>query len=92
MRCPRCKGTGQIEIATLSDRLVMWREMRGISMREASRQMGVSSAFLSMMETGRQKNPSAEVLIKIADFYEVPLDEVLGRVWKPSNFKLATNT
>ena len=41
------------------------------------------------METGRQKNPSAEVLIKIADFYEVPLDEVLGRVWKPSSFKLA---
>ena len=45
MKCPRCKGTGNIKIATLSDRRVMWRELRGISMREASRQIRRKQRF-----------------------------------------------
>ena len=41
--------------------------------------IGTSQAVYSRYESG-QREPSLEILCKIADFYKVPFDALLGRI------------
>ena len=54
------------------------REMRGLSLRESSRQLDISPSFLSEVETG-SKNISLELLFKMSKSYRVSVDALLGR-------------
>lgn len=58
-----------------------FKELRlhaGISITELSKQMGVSQAAASNWDLGK-KVPATEMLCKLADFYNVSIDYLLGR-------------
>ena len=55
------------------------REQRGLSLRDAAAQLGLSFAKLQKMETGgRFRLPNVAFLVAIADFYDRPAAEVLN--------------
>jgi len=51
------------------------RDEQGLSLREVSRRVGVSAAFMSDIELGR-RYPSEEVLKKLAQVINVSLTEL----------------
>lgn len=54
------------------------RESKGISMKEAARLLSMPYTTYVGYEKG-QREPSSEVLIQIADFYEASIDYLVGR-------------
>ncbi|MEG2295466.1 MAG: helix-turn-helix transcriptional regulator, partial [Oscillospiraceae bacterium] len=50
--------------------LTLLRNERSISQKDAAKNMGILQASLSHYENGRRECP-LDILIKIADFYEV---------------------
>jgi transcriptional regulator with XRE-family HTH domain len=70
---PQPAGTHQ---PALGRRLKALRVNRGLSLKEVGAETGVSSSFLSMIETGRN-DLSVGRLMVLADFYGVGLDDIL---------------
>lgn len=61
----------------LGEKLRALREQRGLSTRQLSAQLGISSSgYISKLETGKQK-PSLELLLKMALFFNVSTDQLL---------------
>lgn len=58
------------------DTLRKLRMIYGISAKEFSELLGISTAFLSAIETGR-KEPSVEFLAKCADIFEISLSALV---------------
>lgn len=61
----------------LGRRLKALRVSRGLSLKEVGAETGVSSSFISMVETGRN-DLSVGRLLLLADFYGVGLDDVVA--------------
>ena len=61
----------------LSKNLRIIRESRGIGVNELARRSGVNANYISAIENGRRENPSKEILSKIADALEIPVEELL---------------
>jgi transcriptional regulator with XRE-family HTH domain len=61
---------------TLGRRLKELRLSRGLSLKQVAGKTGLSSSFLSMVETGRNEM-SVGRLITMADFYEVGLSDLV---------------
>ena len=61
-----------------SGRLKSLRETRGISQKELAESIGVSDVMISMYEQGK-KNPSLETISKIAKYFNVTVDYLLGK-------------
>ena len=64
------------------NRLRLAREQRGISQRDLGKAMGVSAVTISRYETGEHEPGIAE-LVKIADYFNVSVDYLLGRTDDP---------
>jgi transcriptional regulator with XRE-family HTH domain len=62
----------------LSSRLKTLRERSGLTQGELSKKLGMARTTYSGYENGF-RNPDPETLKKIADFYEVSIDYILGR-------------
>lgn len=62
----------------LGQRLRELRENKEISQIELARYLNISNTTLSQYETGKRV-PSDEIKIKIADYFNVSLDYLLGR-------------
>jgi transcriptional regulator with XRE-family HTH domain len=76
----------------LGRRLKALRVNRGLSLKEVGAKTGVSSSFLSMIETGRN-DLSVGRLMVLADFYGVGLDEILqDRPGRPFALRPADGT
>ncbi len=54
------------------------RDMAGLSQRELSVKINISQQNISRWERG-EVLPSIEMCIKLADFYGITLDELVGR-------------
>lgn len=67
----------------LSTRLKSLRENRGIAQKFVAEKIGIKNNTLSGYENGTRE-PDAETLGKLADFYEVTTDYLLGRTNNPS--------
>lgn len=67
--------------------LTLLRNERGISQKDAAKNMNILQASLSHYENGRRECP-LDTLIKIADFYEVSCDYLLGRSPERSGGKI----
>lgn len=68
------------------------KDLRGkmrISQRTLAKKLGIQPTAVSAYERG-EKLPTAEKLIKIADFFDVSTDELLGREQKPVKVDLLT--
>ena len=59
------------------DRLKNAREDRDISQKDMAEKLGISQPNYSRIETGIQE-PNLDQLIKIAEIFEISIDELLG--------------
>ncbi|MGE5623821.1 MAG: helix-turn-helix domain-containing protein [Methanocella sp.] len=66
-----------MRVVTLGDRLARLREQRGLILMAVADAVGITFTYLSMLEQGKRK-PSREVLRKLAEFYGVSTDYLLG--------------
>ena len=62
----------------LSDRLLALRQERNISQKSLVKEMGLALNTYVRYERG-EREPTASVLVQIADFYGVTLDYLVGR-------------
>lgn len=58
-------------------RLQILRTAKGLSLAELADLTGTSASTLSRLENG-QRRPSLELLLPLAEVYQVPLDELVG--------------
>src|SRR5690606_35436184 len=63
---------------SLGSKIKQLRERNGIQQKDFAKKIGVSNVVLSRYESGERK-PDYDTLIKIADFFEVTTDFLLGR-------------
>lgn len=82
------KGRCDVDMNRLGERLKNLRENRGITQKFLAEKIGVKANTLSGYESGRRE-PDAETLRKMADYYEVTMDYLLGRTRDPK-FSQAT--
>ncbi len=53
------------------------RELRGLTITDVADRTAISKSTLSRLETG-QRRPTLELLLLLAQLYDVPLDELVG--------------
>lgn len=53
------------------------RELSGLTLREVQDATGISNAYLSQLECGKIKKPSATFLYKLAKLYSVDFERLL---------------
>lgn len=63
---------------TLGQVLKESREKSNKTLREVEESTGISNAYLSQLENDKIKKPSANVLYKLSDLYEIELDVLLS--------------
>ena len=66
-------------MSAFSERLIKLRNERKLSQEAAAKEFGVVVRAYQRYEYG-QREPQLSTLIKMADFYEVSLDYLAGRV------------
>lgn len=64
---------------TLGEELKSQREMRNLSQSVLAKETGISQQKISYYESGKH-SPSIDDCIKLADYYDITLDELVGRV------------
>lgn len=62
----------------IGDSIKKHRNERKISQRALAKASGVSFAYIQQLEKGLKKNPSLDILNKIADALDISLDELLN--------------
>ena len=67
---------------TLSKNLMILRKKRGLSRDAVSKAIGISAKTYERYEKN-ERNPDAPVLVKLAGFYGVTLDQLVGRAPLP---------
>lgn len=61
----------------VNNRLLEWRELYGYKQQQVAEAMGVRRATYANYECGR-RSPDIEGLIRLAEFYKISLDELIG--------------
>ena len=69
-------------MSALSDHLIQLREQHNLSQKEAADACGVVVRAYQRYEYG-EREPQLSTLIRLADFYRIPLDELVGREVPP---------
>ncbi|MEW8957827.1 MAG: helix-turn-helix transcriptional regulator [Moorella sp. (in: firmicutes)] len=69
-------------MAIFPERLKKLREDKGLSQREIARLLGFAPSTIAMYETNK-RTPDPETLQKLADFFGVSVDYLLGRTDDP---------
>ena len=67
------------------------RNKMKISQEELAHKIGIPQSSYSHYEIGRTK-PDIEILIKLADFYKVPIDALVERKFHNIDFSKFTDT
>lgn len=62
----------------LPEILLLLRNMQGLTQEQAAEGQGITYRSYRRYETG-EREPTASVLVQIADFYDVSLDYLVGR-------------
>ena len=65
-------------MSKFSERLTSLRKQKGLSQAAAAKELKVALRGLQNYEYG-EAEPRLSVLIRLADFYDVPLDYLAGR-------------
>lgn len=66
----------------LNEALKRCRKFRKVTQKQAAQAAGVTESMYQFYEYGKN-DPTAKVLIALADFYEVSLDYLVGRSDNP---------
>ncbi|SPP92798.1 helix-turn-helix domain-containing protein [Bradyrhizobium vignae] len=72
-------------MATLGKTLTAARERKGLSLRDAERETGISNAYLSQLEHGKIAAPSPNVLHKLAGLYGISYSTLMRDAGYPSS-------
>jgi transcriptional regulator with XRE-family HTH domain len=75
--CPYCKGTGKVAPSP-AVRLRALRDNNNLSQADIANMVGVSLAQIANLESGRG-NFSIDLLMRIADRFQISVDWILGR-------------
>ncbi|WP_035795395.1 helix-turn-helix domain-containing protein [Kitasatospora mediocidica] len=67
----------QAVLDEVAPRLRRLRDKRGLTLAALSEATGISKSTLSRLESG-QRRPTLELLLPLADVYQVPLDDLVG--------------
>ena len=59
------------------------RQRGGLTLRAIEKMIGISSAFLSQLESGKVKQPSPLMLYKLASAYNVSYEDLMERAGYP---------
>ena len=70
--------TGIMSTMELSKRLKEIREEKGLSQRELAKLLNIDKSTVAKYETG-ERSPDADMIVKLADFFDVSTDFLLGR-------------
>lgn len=65
---------------TLGEYLRAARTKAGLSIRELERLTGVTNGYLTKLELNQKKNPSADVLQRLADVLELDASDLLAYI------------
>ena len=65
-------------MVTLSERLFTLRKEQKLTQEYTAKELGISLKSYCRYETG-EREPAASVLIRMADFYGVAIDYLVGR-------------
>lgn len=63
----------------LSKRLKELRKEKGWSQQKLAEKTGLSFNAITKIEQGLAKSPTLKTLLKLADVFEIGLDELIGR-------------
>lgn len=63
---------------TLAQRLKELRRKKGDSLHGLADAVGVSKTHVWQLETGKSKNPSMDLLGKLARYFSIPLAQLVG--------------
>ena len=74
---PDDRGFAAEPMENLAERLKWARQKAGLSLREVSRQLGVSASFVSQIENGKS-TPSVATLYSMAQLLGVTIDELFS--------------
>ena len=69
-------------MAKLNERLIELKEQKSILQKDIAEQVGVSLRSYQRYEYG-DRQPTADILIALADFFDVSLDYLVGRTDNP---------
>lgn len=69
----------------VGNRIKKLRLMKGYSINELSERAGISKSYLSYIERGIQKNPSLQILSKLAHTLDTNLEHLLNQHDAPSS-------
>lgn len=67
---------------SFSERLVSLRKSKQITQKQLAEELGISEIAVQNYESQRRK-PAFDVLIALADYFEVSLDYLVGRSDNP---------
>ncbi len=63
---------------TYGENLKFWREQKGLTQTELAKATGLKQQMISWWEADKGY-PNVDFCVKLADFYEITLDELIGR-------------
>ncbi|WP_422120211.1 helix-turn-helix domain-containing protein [Limosilactobacillus fermentum] len=72
----------------IGERIAQLRKSRSMSQFQLAKTLNIATSTLGMYETNRRK-PNMEMLEKLADFFGVSVDYLLGRPEKSDNNNIA---
>ena len=81
-------------MSNIGDKLQELRALSGFTLKQVEEATGVSNAYLSQLENGKIKKPSANVLWKLSQIYYVNIDVLLhaaGIIQTDASLGLAGN-
>lgn len=64
-------------MSNLGETLKSLRNQKKYTLKEIEEKLGISNAYLSQLENGKVKKPSANTLYKLAKLYNIDLDVLL---------------
>ncbi|MFQ5803617.1 MAG: helix-turn-helix domain-containing protein [Candidatus Methylomirabilales bacterium] len=63
----------------MGDELKALRSQKGLSLRQVEERAKVTNGYLSLLENGKVRQPSPEILHKLAKAYEVPFELLMEK-------------
>jgi XRE family transcriptional regulator of biofilm formation len=55
-----------------------WREKKGLTQVALAKKAGITQAYLAQIESGERKNPSLDILQRLAKALRVPITKLLS--------------
>lgn len=74
----------------LAQNLKYLREQKGMSQRECAENFGLSSSAIAMWEKNQRK-PDIDMLIRLAEYFDVTLDDIVLKNLRPPASRYAEN-